>query len=783
MSELKKVIEESFTQYGGAVLQSRALVDVRDGMKPSARQIFYSMFLNKLVHKNPFKKTNNAIGLAMADFYIHGDSSAEGIIMRAGQSFAMRYPLVDVKGISGNLIASGNWAAPRYTESRLSELSNYLFSDIDKKVIEEWRDNYDDTKQYPAILPSKGFYNIVNGTLGIGIGMACSIPQFNLKELNNALIYLIDHPDCSFEDIYCAPDFATGAILLNESQVKDSLKNGQGFACKLRSVVEFDSKDRCFVVTEIPYGVYTNTICEQLNAILESEDNPGIERYNDLTGSTPLIKIYLSKKANPDKILKFLYKNTSLEDHYGINLTMLDNGRYPRIFTWKEALQAHIDHEKVVYRKGYEYDKAQIEHRLHIIEGLLICIANIEEVIQVIKNSTNTAAAAKSLQSRFVLSEEQAKAVLDIKLSRLAHLEVEKLENEKTKLIEEDKRINDILNTPALFNEEIKKGWKEIANKFGDARRTKIVNLEQKEDETIEKKSLQIFLTNRNNIFVSEVSSLYTQRRGGVGNKFKTDSGEYVISTATVNSTDEILFFTTDGYYYHCKASQFEIDTKSSLFNLIPIKEKDKVCAFTNIFQKSTSRYILFFTRNGLVKKTDIAEYNIQKNMGMKAITLDEGDEILSIVFTNDDRVGILTETGNFIIIETDDIRAIGRVSRGIKAIKLNDGDKVISARAISPKTKTIVSISGTGLFKQTPINEFTVQTKNTKGTKLQKLTEYDWMADFYPLVDESEILIGCSRSCIKLSVKDIPIYSRGAQGNKSIKLNAQDSVIQLSIY
>ena len=312
MSELKPIIKQSMTQYAGAVLQSRALVDVRDGLKPSARQIFYCLYTDKFLPSKPHKGTLKAIG-SMARMYIHGDASGEGVIMRAGQPFAMRYPLVDVDSGGGNLIEAGNWSAPRYTAVRLSEITAGMFDGIDKNVIDEWRDNYDDTEQYPVVLPSKGFYNICNGTSGIGVGMASSVPQFNLKELNNALIYLIDHPDCTFEEIYCAPDFATGAILYNEAEVKESMRNGTGAACKLRSVVEFDPKERCFIVTEIPYGVYTNTICGQLENIINGEENPGIERFNDLTGKTPLIKIYLTAKANPDKVLRYLFKNTSLQ--------------------------------------------------------------------------------------------------------------------------------------------------------------------------------------------------------------------------------------------------------------------------------------------------------------------------------------------------------------------------------------------------------------------------------------------------------------------------------------
>ena len=367
--QMSQVIKNSFGQYAGAVLQSRALPDVRDMLKPSARQIFYCLYTDKFTHNKPFKKTLKAIGSAMR-MYIHGDSSCEGILMRSSQDFTMRYPYIEVEGSNGDPVLSGNWSASRYTSSRLSPLSEYLFKDIEKETIKEWRDNYDDTEQYPVILPTKGFYGIVNGGVGIGVGAAFSCPQFNLKEVNEALIKLLDNPEISFDEIYCAPDFASGAILLNEAEVKESLKKGEGLACKLRSVVSFDSGERCLIATEIPYGVYTNTICGELNKILEDEANPGIERYNDLTKGTPIIKIYLKRTANPDKVLKYLYKNTSLQSHFGINLTMLENGRYPKVFGWKEALQAHINHEKEVYRRGYEFDLNKIEQRIHIIEGM-----------------------------------------------------------------------------------------------------------------------------------------------------------------------------------------------------------------------------------------------------------------------------------------------------------------------------------------------------------------------------------------------------------------------------
>ena len=783
MAELKPIIKQSMTQYAGAVLQSRALVDVRDCLKPSARQIFYCMDKYKYTANKPFQKTMAAIGDAMKHFYIHGDSSCEGIIMRAGQPFAMRYPLVEVDGNGGTLLASGNWAAPRYTETRLSKLSAYLFADIDKDTIDDWRDNYADNEQYPAVLPTKGFYNLVNGTSGIGIGMACSVPQYNIRELNNALIHLIDNPDCEFDAIYCAPDFATGAILYNENDVKESMKNGTGFACKLRSVVEFDSKERCFVVTEIPYGVYTNTICGQLEEIVNGEDNPGIERFNDLTGSTPLIKIYLSKKANPDKVLKYLFKNTFLQYHYGINFTMLDNGRFPRVFGWKEMLQAHIDHERVVYRRAFEYDLNKIKHRIHIIDGLLICMARIEEVVQTIRNSASTASASTALQTNFLLDEAQTKAVLDMKLSRLAHLEVKKLENERAELQAQAEAIERILADEELFKNEIKKGWREVAEKFGDARRTKIINIAKEDEEPTEIRSLQISMTNKNNIYLSETSTLYKQKRGGVGNKAKLEAGEYVIHSDAVESNEEVAFFTRGGDFYHHPVSQLAVGEKIAVEALLGIPSHERIVGVSSFNKRRAKKNIVFFTKNGIIKKSELAEYNLKRSGSLKAISLDANDEITSILFIDDEDVGIMTEMGNFIRITTKDIRPIGRVAKGIRGIKLNDGDAVCCAYPIKSDTLYIISVTDSGLFKKTPISEFTIQGKNTKGAKIHKLTGKDHMADFIALGAETEILVASSKSCIKLSVNDVPTLSRIAQGAKAIKIGETDKIIGISLY
>ena len=780
MVKLKNIIETGFSQYAGAVLQSRALVDVRDFVKPSARQIFYCLYTDKFLPNKPFKGTLKAIG-SMARLYIHGDSSGEGVMMRAGQPFTMRYPLTEIEGNGGDLLKSGDWAAPRYTGIRLSEFSSRLFEDIDKDTINEWRDNYDDTEQYPAVLPSKGFYNLVNGTCGIGVGMASSVPQYNIRELNNALIHLIDNPDCDFEEIYCAPDFATGAILYNENEVKQSMKNGEGFACKLRSVVEFDQKDRCFVVTEIPYGVYTETICGQLEEIVNGEDNPGIERFNDLTGkgTKTLIKIYLTKKANPDKILKFLFKNTSLQSYYGINFTMLDMGRFPKVFTWKQMLQAHIDHEKIVYRRGFEHDLKKIESRIHIIDGLLICLASIEEVVQTIKSSASTAAASTALQEKFLLDEVQAKAVLDMKLSRLAHLEVKKLENERESLLIEANRLNEILSNEELFNNELKNGWAEVAKKFGDERRTKIITLTEGNDsEPIEKKQLSISFTNNGAIFVSETSTLYSQKRNGAGSKFKLEDGEYVVDNLVGENTDTILFFSSHGNFYHTTMGEFVINEKQYLSNFISMQPYEKIVAAAVMSKQNAKKHIIFITKNGILKKSELSEYNLKRKGGATAIKLDVNDKIVSVLFVNEEKIGIASRSGQFIMITTSDIRAIGRTARGVAGIKLNDGDEVSEAIIITPDTKELVTVAEDGYIKRSPISEFRITGRATKGVRIQNT---DCLCSILPLTKDQDVLVNSSKAQIRLKLSDIPSLSRGTQGVKSIKLSENSKVLKLN--
>lgn len=768
---LTPIIKDAFLQFSGAVLQSRALPDAKDLLKPSARQIFYCLYTDKFVHDKPFQKTLKAIGSCFR-LYIHGDASAEGVIMRAGQPFAMRYPLIDVEGSYGTLLSSGSWAAPRYSGARLSALANYLFADINKDTIDEWRDNYDNTEKYPMVLPSKGFYNIVNGSYGIGVGASCSVPTYNLREVNTALIKLLWNPDISFDEIYCVPDFPTGAILINPDDVKESHRHGNGAACKLRSVIEWDTKERCLVVSEIPYMLYTETLCKEFEEILNSDENPGIERFNDLTGEKPLIKIYLAKSANPDKVIKYLYKNTSLQTHYGVNFTMLENSRYPRVFTWKELLQAHLDHETSVYTRGFQFDLKKIIDRLFIIDGLIRAYNQIEEVIRAIKQAADSKNASIALQRLLSINERQAKAILDLKLARLSHLDIDKLLKEQADLETEKARIQAILADESLLKKEIEKGLREVMDKFGDERRTQILNLSADEnDEPVEVKKYQVSLTNQNEIYVNEISSLYSQSRNTVGSKMKLADGEYITYSTSCMTGDVLLFFTQKGQMYARPLSSFENEKKTYL----DFAGDDKVLTLTSYNKTTSARYVIFITKQGFVKKTELKEYNTNRSGGIKAIEFAAGDELVNVLLMNEENLALATKKGQFLIIETDAINAIGRATKGVRGIKLGLGDEVSSARAITSE-KEVVVVSKEGLAKRLSVDELPIQGRYTKGIKAMP----EGIVDFVALQNERELVVISTSARLRIKTGDLPLQSRTAQGVKTLKMAGKNEVIGL---
>lgn len=782
---MEEIIKQSFIQYSGAVLQSRALVDVRDCIKPSTRQVLYCLYTDKFLFDKPFKKTMKALGSAMR-LYIHGDASCIGIMMRCGQGFTMRYPLAEIEGNGGNLIESGNYAAPRYTSTRLSELSNYLMSDIQKDTIADWRDNYDDTEQYPSVLPSKGFYNVVNGTSGIGIGMGSSCPQFNIKDVNAALEKLLLNPNVDFDAIYCPPDFATGGYLINEKEVKETLKYGckknakandvEGAACKLRAKIEVDPEDetgRTLIVTEIPYGVYTNTIVKELDSILKSEDNPGIKRFNDLTGEKVLIKIYPEEGASHRKIINYLYKHTSLQYHFSINLTMLDEGRFPKVFTWKEMLQAHINHEIEVYRRGFEFDLKELEHKIHIIDGLLRCLASIDEVVRVIKSSESTSAARANLITSFILDREQADAVLNMKLSRLAHLEIEKLENERKELNNEVARITAVLNNKDLFNQELIKGWREISDKFGDEHRTKIIEIKEEEKEEVPAAEKCKITVGINGITINKITPKTKVKK-------KKNPLPNLISIDT-DSLDTLILFTNKGKFYRTFVDDIpSSDLGTSLNSIFDFEADEIVIAATTASRAKKDKYVICVTKQGIFKKTPLEDYcgiKRGKSDGSPAIKFKTNtDSIANITFANEEEYLLVTKNGMAIRFETKEISPISKNTTGVIGMKLSENDSIVCGIPLVDNKVAIFTKNGVG--KRLSVNEIPAQNRGGKGNLFSKLKE-DEIAAVLNVKDKDILFINSTKGSY-ITAEDITEYAKSSVGRFVDKSGNVQSVIKV---
>lgn len=781
MADLKNVIESSFVQYAGAVLQSRALVDVRDCLKPSARQIFYCLYTDKFTYDKPFKKTLKGIGSA-SRLHIHGDSSCLGIIMRAGQPFAMRYPLIDVEGSYGTLLSSGNWAAPRYTASRLSEISEFLFGGIKKNTIEEWRDNYDNTEKYPTVLPSIGFYNIVNGTMGIGIGASSSIPPTNLREVNSAIIKLIQDENVPDKEILCLPDFPTGGILLNKDEVAEALLKGQGKSCRIRSVINYDEKDNCLVVVELPYALYTNTICGELESILENENNKLIERFNDLTGKEPLIKIYLKKGANPKKALDFLYKNTSLESYFSINLTMLDNGRFPRVFGWREALQNYITHIRTCKRRELQFDLDKALARENILNGLLIACANIDEVVTIIRASDSPAQASTKLITRFNFNEEQTKAILAMKLSSLTKIDAIKLNDELAEIKKKIECLNDILGNPQKLDAELIKILREVADKFGDARRTKILDNYEEEEEVVnvEEKNITVMVLSNNTLVYTE-QELEGAKKGRKGKTLPIPKNVKVIDSFYATNLSTVYILTQSGKMYSHSLARLEENEALSFYDL-GINANDNVVKVFPATNLEFSKYLFFITKQGMLKKTISTEYqNVRK--GTQAIKLKSEDEIVDCFFVFDEKEEIMTfsSAGNVVRFKQSEVTPTSRATAGVKGMRLGNDEEIISGFVLSAEKeyKGVFTVSTAGQGKITPLNEFSVTSRTARGIVCQKL-DGEKLNVAYLIGDEEKLTLLAGNKIISLETKDIPIQGRTTIGVKLINLGEEKQKIRV---
>ena len=797
--EMLEVVEDSFATYAAMTIQDRAIIDARDGLKPSHRQCMYSLLLHKYTYKKPFVKSQECVGGAMADFYVHGDSACYDLLTRLARPYNMRYPLMGFKGQYGH-IKTGKPSAARYTDMRLGELGCQLYDGIDQDSIDIWFDNYSGTKQFPSVVPSLGFYNICNGTSGIATSLGSSIPQFNLREVNKAMIKLLWNPDIDFDEIYCAPDFCIGGTILNADAVKEILRYGGGKAVKgmkfkgkklgssvrMRANATYDADENAIYFTEVPYGVYTHTIVEQIVEGINDGSINGIAKdgIKDLSKNTANLKIVLEKNVNPNNLIKTLFKLTDLDSCYPINMIMLDNGTFPKLFSWKEALQAHLDHEIVVRTKIHQYHLKKIEARINIIDGLLLAIANIDEVVNIIRNSDDKDEAKVSLMNRFGFNEPQVEAILKMTLSKLIHLEVGSFKDEKEKLLLEKEEHESVLNSKELLYKEIEKGLLDVAEKYGDERRTRLTNFdfasEEEDAEPIEKKELLIHFTNLGNIYTQESTTLMTSRRGGKGTKVKLANNEAIVQTLNDTNFSSLLVFSNKGKMYSLSIDDLPVNSKVNVAQFFEFEVGEHITTATSIARKSEVKYFTFVTKNGMIKKTKATEYEHRRGKSLKAINLKDDDEVVSVHFVNDEKVGILTSEGNFVIIETEEINPIGRATAGVRAIKLSTNDKVISSHVICQKDNMLVTISRGGLAKKTSLEEFPVCNRGIKGRKISGTRDNDFIVDFLTLSEDYDIISISNKGTIKFNTSELRNLSRDATGVKAITLNDGDYVVDL---
>ena len=656
--DFQHTIEDAFLKYGASIAQERSLPDVRDMLKIGLRQGLYAQFTNKLTHKDKFQKAQKSVAAAMSQSYVHGDVAMYDALIRAARPWSSRYPLEDVQGSYGNPSSPDSHAAARYVEMKAGEVADFMFDGLKKNAVTEWYDNYDSTEQIPSVFPSIGYWNIVNGCQGIAVAMATSVPQFNLKEVNNALIKIIQNPQVSYDDIYCAPDFATGGTITNAAEVKESLRVGKGKSIRLRASLKYIPKEHMLQATELPYGVFTNTVMDQLAALVNDNPEYGVDRVIDHTKKEADIRIYLSKGQNPDKMIAKLYHDTSLENHYSINMILLDQGRFPKVFGWREACNAYIEHIRQCKRNMIQFDLDKALARENIINGLLIALADIDNIVALIKSSDSPKEAKVALIAKYKFNEPQVDAILAMKLSSLCRLDGVKLNNELAEITRFIGECNHLLSEPTALDEKLIETLNLVSQKFGDARRTKIENIlgDEEEPEEIQEEDV-IVLKNGSSIKVIKKNVSRGKR------------GEALYTT----NLGSLVLFTSGGKMYSESLSKIKYDKDIKLTDIFPIgTEKPLLLIEARTFNAFQS--VTCVTKHGFIKKSHIAEYLTRAKKGTAAIKLEEGDSLVSVILSSDDddRVVIISNNDYYNCYPLSDIGYTGRLTKGVKAIKLD---------------------------------------------------------------------------------------------------------------
>ena len=719
----------------------------------------------------------------------HGDAGIWNNIVRFAKPFSMRYLLEDAKGNVGTMTAGDDHAAPRYLELRSSELASEFTKLIKKDTIDEWKLNFTGEDKYPAVFPSL-FPNFVNGNTGIGVGCVSSIPCFNLREAIKSLKILVNNPDASYEDIYIAPDFPTGATIINADEVKESLKTGRGAAIKMRAVIEYNSEDNSIEIQEIPYQVFTNRIMSEIGNGIEEGRILGIKSYFDGTDKScgkygTKIVIYLNKSVNVPKLCRTLYKETSLQSSFTICQLMLENGIKPKEYGLKDMMLAYLNHAMECLKKSYIFDYNKVNAAIHINEGLLIAMANIDEVVEYIKKSNNEEEVINTFKEKYNLSKEQTKAILNLKLQKLMKLEAIKIEKELEKQRIEADKLNILINNKEEFNKSFIAELDRISNKYGDDRRTKILNLQMdnKEDpEPVEKKELLIYYTNLGNIYTVESSTLMKTKRGGKGKKIKLADNEVITKIISDNNFSDLYAFTASGSMCTVSLDELPLDTKVNLSQLLNLEIGDKVTTLVSLASRQKKKNFVFITKKGMIKKSETSLYNIKRGKTMKAIKLKEGDEVVNVMLMDEGEVGILSSSGCFVRISTNDITPIGKIAMGVKAIALKEDEYVIDAKEIKSIDNYLITLSKNGIVKKTSIEDFTIVNRATRGKKISGVRENDNIVKMLTIEKDCDIIIIVNKRSIKISTTEIPEQSRAATGVKGIDLTDNEMALDVVV-
>ena len=793
--EMEKEVKKSFIEYAMSVIVSRALPDVRDGLKPVHRRILYSMYEEHLTHDRPFRKSATTVGYVLGHYHPHGDSSVYDAMVRLAQPFNMRYTLVDGQGNFGN-IDGDSAAAYRYTEARMTKLANELLRDIEKDVV-DFAPNFDNKAKEPTVLPTRFPNLLVNGSMGIAVGMATNIPPHNLGEVIDGTVHLIDHPDATLQDLMQfikGPDFPTGALICGTSGIYSAYATGKG-KIMVRARCEIEEEKHRIVVTEIPYQVNKAELVKQIAECHKDKRVEGITGLRDETGSDGMrIVIEYRRDANGEVVLNQLYKHTNLQSVFAANMLAIVNN-VPRILSLKEILQHYIAHQKEVVERRTRFDLNKALAEMHIYEGYRIAIDHIDEVIAIIKASASIADAKEKLMERFGFSEIQAQAIVDMTLGKLSGLERQKIEDRLAKLQELVAELQAILADESKIYGIIKEEMLFIKEKYADDRRTELAPAEDDIvlEDLIERHTCVITMSHAGYIKRLNSDTYSAQRRGGKGIVGMTTKEEdFVENVIAVNSHSYLMLFTNLGKVQMIKAYQIPEAGRTAkgtnIVNILELEEGEKVTAMLSVadfdMEDDKEEYLLFVTKQGTVKRTQLCEFAYKRKGGKRALTLDEGDELIYVRHTTgSDEVIIATEGGYACRFDENDARVMGRSARGVRGIRLVDGD-VVAGVALVDDAKSLVTVTKNGYGKRCDFADFACHNRGGKGVTCHNINEKTGLlAGIAAVSDEEDLMIISSDGVvIRVPVSDVPTYSRTAGGVIVMRMPEGTEIVNFAV-